>query len=174
MRRNPEARAEDPSAVHLRPAMRSDADTILRWRNDPWIVSLGKGGRTVSPEEHAAWMARVLADADRHLLFIIHGAGFDIGLVRLDRFEDAKALVTIYLMQPYTGKGYGASALRQAAQAGFATWPALRALEAEVRGDNEPSLRLFAKCGFAREPRSASGQEIVRFRLDRDRYQDEP
>jgi RimJ/RimL family protein N-acetyltransferase len=149
--------------VELRRARPDDAATILRWRNDPWIVSLGKGGRTVSPDEHAAWMKRVLASPD-HVLFVVQVGGADAGLVRLDRIEGAAALVTIYLMQPFIGKGHGSSALRAAVSAGFKAWPDLRALHAEVRRDNAASLRLFARCGFTQ---LGTDDELVQFRLAR-------
>jgi len=153
--------------VGLRRARADDAGTILRWRNDPWIVSLGKGGRTVAPAEHAAWMQRVLSNPDDHLLLVIVVQGTDAGLVRLDR-EGAAALVTIYLMQPFIGKGHGSAALRLAIAEGFAAWPQLEALHAEVRRDNRASLALFARCGFAED----GGGELARFVLAREAWRE--
>ena len=135
----------------LRPAVPGDAAAVFEWRNDPWIVSLSASRQRVSWETHARWFQETVAAEDRHLLFIIedepdHG----VGTVRLDRVDEHSAVVTIYILRPFVGRGLGVAALAEACRAAFARWPRLAEIRARVRADNRPSLRAFAKAGFSR------------------------
>src|SRR5262245_18456396 len=132
----------------LQLAEADDARRVFAWRNDPWIVSLSTSRREVSWEEHRRWFPTVL-DRSRHLLFLVSGEGGEqAGTVRVDRQGEA-AVVTIYLLRPFTGRGLGPRALRAACQEAFRRWPDLARVVAHVRSDNEPSLKAFARVGFA-------------------------
>jgi RimJ/RimL family protein N-acetyltransferase len=134
--------------VQLRAAIPDDARQVHAWRNDPWIVSLGSSGRTVPWEEHAAWFRKVLAD-ERWLLWIVEtGEGVGAGTVRLERDGEEHAVVTIYLLREFTGKGLGVRALEQACALGFSRWPIQR-IHALIRAGNDHSVSAFRKAGFA-------------------------
>jgi RimJ/RimL family protein N-acetyltransferase len=146
-------------SIRLRPATLADARTVFTWRNDPWIVSLSASRATVGWEEHIAWYERVIHGD--HLLHIIESdEGAGMGCVRLDR-SGAEAVVTIYLLRPFVGKGIGVLALRQSCAEAFAHWPALRRIRALIRPDNVPSLRAFAKAGFVNEKCGPTAKEQV-------------
>lgn len=131
----------------LRLAEASDGDLVFRWRNDPWIVSLSTSRREVTREEHRSWFGSAL-DRDRHLLFIVLSEGqTPAGTVRLD-LVDAAAVLTIYLLRPFTGRALGPRAIEEACRAGFAHWPQLMQIEAYVRSENLPSIKTFRRTGF--------------------------
>lgn len=134
-------------SILLRLATAGDTRCIHSWRNDSWIVSLGSSGKTVTWEEHEAWLRGVLADPN-HMLFVIEIGGIGAGTVRLDRTRGDTAMVTIYLLREFTGKGFGVRALEDACTRGFSRWP-IAAVHACIRADNRPSLGAFAKAGFA-------------------------
>jgi RimJ/RimL family protein N-acetyltransferase len=163
--------------VRLRRAGRGDAERVFTWRNDPWIVSLSKSGCVVTRDEHLLWYEEAMDDR-RHLLFIIEleQAGpaatlVEAGVVRLDRDGHGGSLITIYLLQPYTGRGYGVASLKQATEQAFALWPDLESIRAEIRRDNIASIKAFSRVGFrqsmAQQSREFPG--VCEMHLDRAR-----
>jgi RimJ/RimL family protein N-acetyltransferase len=153
----------------MRPADASDIRTLFDWRNDPWIVSVSTTGRAVTWEEHQAWFPSVL-DRSRHLLFIIHtDEGIPAGSLRLDR-KGADAVVSIYLMKPYTGIGLGPRAIKAGCQKAFEHWPVLERIVAYVRSDNRPSVNAFSRAMFHHSPEEATSPPghvaLVRMRGD--------
>lgn len=136
-------------SLKLRPATPDDARRIFAWRNDPWLVSRSTSQLPVSWEEHSRWFERVLTD-HRHLLLIIEPEpGIAAGTVRLDRIDDSRAVVTIYLLREFTGQGFGARALVDACSRAFAGW-SIHTIHAHIRKDNHPSFSAFVKAGFVR------------------------
>lgn len=144
----------------LRTAHRDDARQVFAWRNDPWIVSLGSSRRTVAWEEHRQWFDAVLADASR-LLLIAQADGHNAGTVRIDQAGEDAAVITIYLMQQFTGRGLGVRAIDAACDCAFRQWPALTKILARIRADNTPSQKAFAKAGFCEELSCAGGDHVV-------------
>lgn len=133
-------------AVTLRPARASDAERLFAWRNDPYLVSRSSTGRGVTREEHSAWLARTLADADRCLL-VIAVEGTEGGAVRFDRRAAGEAVISVYLLGPLTGRGAGVEAIRAGCLRLQEEWGPT-AVIAHVRDDNGPGRRAFAKAGF--------------------------
>jgi RimJ/RimL family protein N-acetyltransferase len=132
----------------LRRATEADRETVLGWRNDPWIVSLSATQSPVTREEHERWFGDVLGSPDRALWIIDDDTGVGLGIVRVDRATAREAFVTIYLQRAYTGRGIGRAALASACRQAFDAWPDLTALRAVIRADNEVSRRAFAHAGF--------------------------
>lgn len=136
------------SAVSLRPATPEDADRVFTWRNDPWIVSLSTSRSTVAWREHQAWFGQMM-DRSCHLLFIVNDAeGTPSGTVRVDRTVPGEAVITIYLMRDYTGRGMGPQAIALACRAAHEMWPDLIQVMARIRADNGPSIKAFTRAGF--------------------------
>lgn len=135
-------------SLKLRLATTEDTKTIFLWRNDPWIVSLSASQRTVSWEEHIRWFTKVL-NQDNHLLFVIEfKPNNGIGSIRLDYEQNQRAIVTIYILRPFVGRGLGVVALSEACHLGFSHWSSLLSIHAYIRSDNSPSIRAFSKAGF--------------------------
>ena len=120
---------------------------VYAWRNNPWIISLGSSRQSIAWEEHCEWFQRMLADTQHLLLIIECDGGAGAGTVRLDRTNEQRAVVTIYLLREFTGRGLGVQALLEACSLGFIRWP-IETIHAYIRDDNHPSLSAFAKAGF--------------------------
>jgi RimJ/RimL family protein N-acetyltransferase len=134
--------------ARLRLVEAEDIGQLFEWRNDPWIVSLGTSRREVTWEEHSAWLSRVLKQ-DRHLLFIVYSCeGVPAGTVRLDVQDPGAAILTIYLLKAFTGRGLGPWAVGEACWMALARWSRLERITAFVRRDNLPSIKCFARAGF--------------------------
>lgn len=137
--------------MKLRRAVADDRDRLLAWRNRPEIVALGSSQRTVSPDEHGAWYARVSADERTRLYIVESDAGEPIGQVRFDPHETAEAVVSIYLVAEHTGRGKGTRALTEATQRA-ASELGLRRVWAVIRDSNVASQTSFGRAGYARSP----------------------
>ena len=151
-------------SVYLRPAGQGDMERIFKWRNDPWIVALSMSKKAVTRVEHERWFILIL-DREQHLMYIlVHQDGPEMGTLRFDREGPVQALVTIYLLQPFTGKGYGVAALIEGSAAAFAAWPDLQFIDALIRPENSPSINAFGKAGY-QIVRKGPGE--IRMRLQR-------
>lgn len=133
------------TGLRLRPAANADRDLLLAWRNRPEIIARGTHLRTIEPDEHARWFADALTST-RRLLLIVELDGEPIGQVHFQAVDAGNWSVSIYLLEPYTGRGLGTEALHTACaiahQRGVATTWAL------IRDENERSTAAFRRVGF--------------------------
>jgi UDP-2,4-diacetamido-2,4,6-trideoxy-beta-L-altropyranose hydrolase len=151
--------------IRLRPACAEDMECIFEWRNDPWIVSLSISKKTVTRLEHEYWFARIL-NREKHLLYILANKnGTEMGTLRFDRKGPSQALVTIYLLRPFTGKGYGVAGLIKGSAEAFSSWPDLQSIDALIRAENRPSIRAFCKAGY-QIVKKAPGEILMRLHRD--------
>jgi RimJ/RimL family protein N-acetyltransferase len=142
----------------LRPATAADSDRLREWRNDPETVAASLRGRSVEPEEHEAWLARVLDDPEERL-FIVEEEGEPVGQVRLQRHANGRLEVHIGLAAGARGRGLGRQTLELAwKEAGG------EPVNARVLADNERSLRAFAAVGF--RERSRDEREVLLERVE--------
>jgi RimJ/RimL family protein N-acetyltransferase len=130
----------------LRPAGPNDAELIFGWRNDPFTISRGSSGRRVERAEHLQWFANALASAS-HLIFVALDNATPIGLVRFERKEKAVCVISIYLLEPYTGKGAGVEVIKQGCGRALSVWD-IEGIVACVLDHNAPAQSAFKKVGF--------------------------
>ncbi|MDA8164128.1 MAG: bifunctional GNAT family N-acetyltransferase/class I SAM-dependent methyltransferase [Desulfobacteraceae bacterium] len=136
----------EAAVINLRSLAEGDQELLFAWRNDPWIVERSTSRRLVSWPEHRAWCGEVLS-SPLHLAFVITIDGEEAGLVRFHRTDPDQAEVSIYLIERFTGRGWGVAVLRRACALAFAEWP-IRSVRAHVRSDNAPSCSAFTRAGF--------------------------
>lgn len=129
--------------MFLRAMLSSDSETVLRWRNDPETRRNSINTAEVSPDEHARWFAKVLADQPRRN-FMADIDGISIGVVRLDWSEDSESCDLSFVVAPeYRGRGYGFAIVEHAVQG----MQNVRVC-AEVKMSNVASRRIFERLGF--------------------------
>jgi len=133
-------------AISLRPVTAADRDTILCWRNDPYIVAKGSSHREVQAEEHRMWFEETIR-AERRKMFIVLNQDNPIGQVRFDRERETDCVISVYLLRHFTGKGWGVEAIRVGCNLIFQAWDVERVI-ACVRLDNPTGLSAFCKAGF--------------------------
>ncbi len=145
--------------LRLRPAVEADAQLLRAWRNDPETQAASRNTDVVGPEEHGAWLERVLADPDRRLL-IVEFDDEPVGQIRFDRTRGYSYEVSLSLDPAWRGRGLGTRALR-----GGCDWLWMHThavgIKAEVRKRNEASKAVFLSAGF----RPAGGGEAGFLRL---------
>jgi RimJ/RimL family protein N-acetyltransferase len=147
--------APAPAVQRYRPARAADAELLLTWRNDAAVRAVSHTTHEVAPAEHAAWLARVLADPDRTLL-VVEREGEPVGTVRLDR-EDDEATLSVTVAPEQRGRGVGVQAIRESTELELAARPELARVVALVKAENTASQRAFERAGYVRsELRGAS------------------
>ena len=137
--------------VVLRRAGPNDRDKIFAWRNDPWIVSLSADQRIVDEKEHTFWFNAILHDPSR-LLFIVTQGNVDVGTLRVEKLDEQRAALTVYLMRSFTGRGLGKKAIVQGSREAFRTWRDLQSIHAIIRVENTASIAAFRKAGYVECP----------------------
>ncbi len=133
-------------AVSLRLATMDDRDMIFRWRNDPFIVAHGSFLREIEWEDHKKWFQETVLGSSRKMFIVLHEDN-PIGQVRFDRQSQDEAVLSVYLLQPFIGRGWGVMAIRMGCAATFGAWDVDRII-ACVRHDNLSGRSAFLKAGF--------------------------
>jgi len=132
--------------ISLRPATMTDLGMVFDWRNDPFVVSQGSSHRGVEREEHQTWFEKTIVGNSRRM-FIVLEQGNPIGQIRFDRKDRMECVVSVYLLQAFTGRGWGVQAIRMGCAAIFEVWDVDRVV-ACVRQDNQAGRSAFLKSGF--------------------------
>lgn len=139
-------------AVTLRPLAAEDGAGVLAWRNSEAVAPYMYSEHVITPQEHATWLTRALAEDDRKF-WIIELDGAPVGLanlVKIDR-ENSKCEWAYYLADPATrGRGVGAVVEYLVLSFVFERL-GLNRLWCEVFLDNEAVWRTHEGFGFRRE-----------------------
>lgn len=129
-------------AVTVRSASAADAELLLAWRNDPQTRAWSRTTAPVTPDEHRAWLDRVLATSDR-LLLVAEQRDQPVGTVRFDR-DDAGWEVSITLAPDARGRGLAVPVLLAAER----VLDAPATIVATAHRDNAASMALFRRAGY--------------------------
>ena len=141
------------SNLALRLAEARDCEQIFAWRNDPFIIAKGSSARTVLFDEHVKWFQANVGNSERRLQ-VVEIASQPAGLVRFDLLNKHEAVISIYLTESFTGKGYGTEAIRQATDSLIKDWGV--SVIACVRNDNAAGTKVFLQAGYIAAPGHAA------------------
>lgn len=119
----------------LREATWKDCHCVWQWKNDPDALAVSLSSQPVPWEEHQIWFKKKLESLNS-VLFIGEIDSQSFGVVRVD-----KQRVSINLAPEFRGKGLGYKLLSRVLKR-------YGDLEAEVKKDHHPSLKLFQSLGF--------------------------
>jgi UDP-2,4-diacetamido-2,4,6-trideoxy-beta-L-altropyranose hydrolase len=139
-------RGQDVKLI-LRPARMEDCGTVFQWRNDPFVMRRGSSQEPVSLDEHSRWFAMSLASPRERILFVAECDGVPAGLARFDRDGADDAIISVYLIERFTGQGLGGTVIQSACREATQRWNVRRVL-AFVRNDNPAGMKAFLGAGF--------------------------
>jgi RimJ/RimL family protein N-acetyltransferase len=131
----------------LRPAEKWDCGLVFQWRNDPFILRRGSSQTPVSFDEHSEWFTRSLASPDERILLIVECDGVQAGLARFDRDGADDAIISVYLIERFAGRGLGRTVIQSACREAAARWQVRRVI-AFTRNDNPAAMKAFLAAGF--------------------------
>lgn len=133
--------------LRLRRASMSDAEALLRWRNDRLTREASRHPDEVRRDQHLAWLQASLERDDRLLTMVADDRG-EVGTVRWDRVGDAEWEVSITVAPERRGEGLSRSVLHAGEQHLLDARRDVLALYAGVRETNSASRRLFESSGY--------------------------
>lgn len=97
--------------------------------------------------DHVKWIAQVVDDPGRHA-YIIEVEDEPAGHMRVDQMEEGIGVITVYLLEPWTGRGLGVQSIVMGANKVLDTTDIHR-IYAFVRKDNLAGEKGFTRAGFA-------------------------
>lgn len=132
--------------VTLKPICKGDLRMIFKWRNNPFLVSLGSTGKTVTWQEHSKWFDRILKSRENKLFVVLKGA-IPVGQVRFDLHGKETYKISIYLLEEYLHQGIGSVALEKSIRLMRAGNKGKKFI-AFIKERNIYSKRVFSRNGF--------------------------
>ncbi|HWQ47285.1 MAG TPA: GNAT family protein [Longilinea sp.] len=140
--------------VYLRPLMKSDAEQIRKWANDPELRGLTGETLPMTLEEAEAYIERIRGDQSRVWFMVVaKDTGKVIGETGLLRMFYAWRNTDLSIIigeQEGRGKGYGLEAINLMLDYAFG-YLNFHRVSIGVVGFNEKALKFYEKVGFKRE-----------------------
>jgi RimJ/RimL family protein N-acetyltransferase len=133
-----------------RPLVVEDAAELFVAHSDPDVHHFWSSDVHASLEESAQYTADTIAVPDSWHWALTEDGGEALGRLSLFKRRDGVAEIGVIVRAAAQGKGLASECLRLACHFGFETLGLVR-IFADVDPDNEASLRLFERNGFARE-----------------------
>lgn len=150
----------NPSELTLRPVQPNDCLLLFRWANDAAVRQSSLDPRPILWSTHRDWFGKFLAHPDKRM-FIAELNGMPVAQIRFEPSE-GRLRLSYLVDRHFRGKGIG----RRIAELGIREIRrgTSETIVAEVREENEASLRVFRALGF-REAGSTTNGVLV-FLLD--------
>lgn len=147
--------------LRLTRAVDADAYALWLWANDPDTRRAAFDRAEIAWEPHRAWLREQLADS-RTVVLIGYADDRPVGSIRFDTKDAwATARLSYVVASEARGAGYGRALVERGVELLRSEHPSTT-IRAEVRRDNEASLRVFRRLAW----READGErDSIRFEL---------
>lgn len=147
-------RSEDSKDnILMRPVRISDSQQLFKWRNHSSVRRYSRHVEEITLEIHQAWFANKLdLSNDVSKIFMFSRLDIDIGMTRLDLFDDRMAEVSLLVEPTLQHQGLGSKILHQTINYAFEGLN-YSVLRANIHIENLSSAQLFSKFGFVRVSR---------------------
>jgi RimJ/RimL family protein N-acetyltransferase len=132
--------------IVIREALKKDCDFLFYWRNSEKNREFSIMDRTFTLDEHRSWFARCMGDPNC-ILLIGESAGEAAGVLRYD-LSGKSAVVSVYLVPGWHGKGYGPALLKAGNSWLKEHRQEISAVQAHVKVNNLASKQAFIESGF--------------------------
>lgn len=137
----------DPENGYLRPAVESDMDLLFEWANEPLVRKNSFTTKEIAYEEHKKWFYDLLKDDGcRQYIYVCNGEA--VGQARVKQKGDTGE-ISYSVCAEKRGMGYGRRLLQMVCMRAKEDFPMIRALQGEVKPDNEASKKAFLNAGFS-------------------------
>ncbi|NID10013.1 GNAT family N-acetyltransferase [Fibrivirga algicola] len=130
-----------------RVATAADVRLYFDWANDPATRQQSFNSGPIRWENHEAWFARKLADANALLLVFDTDENVSVGQVRFERQPDGEVIIGVSVDHAFRGRGLAWQLIADGCQVCQASWGNVP-ISAYIKPDNQPSIRAFERAGF--------------------------
>ena len=131
------------NAGMVREASLDDARAVWEMRNDPATRENSNNQGEIPLEQHLEWFKDKYFVHKENLCFVLDEEDKIVGYCRFDLEED-RYVVSIAIDPTYQGRGLGSALLAEALK----RLPDGKEVVAEVKADNQGSLKIFEKNNF--------------------------
>lgn len=137
--------------TYLRSIEPGDAETIARWKSDPYVrqMALDPNHATTAEKERKNIQQALDDSSEEYLLIVEQKTDQPLGYIRLNWWHGREIAWLRYAMGERRGEGLCYEALTALLERLFNE--ALHRIDGEVYSCNEPSIRLLERLGFVRE-----------------------
>jgi RimJ/RimL family protein N-acetyltransferase len=137
--------------LYLSPINHDDAETYIKWMNDPTNVAIdfGQYPLLVSSKNDLKWLFEPESNVHRYAMVLLDG-DIMIGSISLHDIDhrNRHAFIGIFIGEAeHRNKGYGAEAIRLILNFGFKTMN-LHSILLSVQEDNHAGISCYKKVGF--------------------------
>lgn len=136
----------DGGLLWLRPANLMDASFAYTLRSDPQVNRYFFNSEPVTWQDHLAWFAHAIAQADKNVLIAENSSGY-VGVLRLDQ-DEREAEISLSLHPSQFGRNFGPRLLRLSTRWAQRHLRRTDRLTARIHPENTASIKAFAKAGF--------------------------
>jgi UDP-2,4-diacetamido-2,4,6-trideoxy-beta-L-altropyranose hydrolase len=145
--------------MQLRPLREDDCQLLFAWANDPAVRSASFYSAPVQWEEHRQWFSQKLQDPQSVIYLGETVSGEPAGQVRFHLDGDGqrqRATLSVVVAPKFRGAGWGKELIAFSIRM-LARVHSIHCVDAFVKPDNQPSIRLFESAGFRR----AGGDQVA-------------
>nr|WP_246427934.1 GNAT family N-acetyltransferase [Paenibacillus phyllosphaerae] len=132
--------------MQVRLAHNGDAAMLFAWRNEETVRQQSFNSDPIDWATHVRWLEMTLASSDQLICIALEGDK-PAGSFRLEKLTDSTVLISITVAPMLRGQGLGSRMLRLAAEQCRSRFGPVT-IVAQIKADNEASLRAFAKAGY--------------------------
>lgn len=141
------------TAITLKPADPApdseDCRAVWEWRNDPVTRQMSRTTELIPWESHKRWYEK-FARSPQTSLLIASIDGAPACMVRFDTLSPGACELHINLNPALRGKRHGGPILAAACAYGFERLN-FHTIDANIKVENLPSIKIFEGCGFVRQ-----------------------
>lgn len=149
----------------LRPIRETDCKLLFSWATDPAARNASFHSAPILWEDHEKWLAHKLRDPDSVIYVGETCTGEPVGQVRF-HLDGERATLSVVVAPKFRGAGWGKELIAFSIRT-LARTHSTRRVNAFVKPDNQPSIRLFESSGFRRSGEDqVAGQPAVLFTWD--------
>ncbi|WP_396157225.1 GNAT family N-acetyltransferase [Flavobacterium sp.] len=131
----------------FREAKEKDSLLFFEWANDASVRDNSYQSEPISIETHNIWFLNKLRDDDCFMTVFENHIGDPIGQVRIQRFDNEKAMIGISSDVKHRGKGYAFKMIQMASEVFLKENPQ-SCISAYIKLENLASQRAFEKAGY--------------------------
>ncbi|MFZ6035969.1 MAG: GNAT family N-acetyltransferase [Patescibacteria group bacterium] len=135
-----------PEKILIRKVTRADTRTVYDLAMDPVVRKNSFSSSAISLPQHITWFNRKLHDPSGTFLIAEYEGRF-AGQVRFD-CADGVAIIGISVTAQFRGRKLALPLLQLAIKHYLSLHPEIMRIEAFIKPDNTPSIKLFEKAGF--------------------------
>jgi len=131
--------------ISLRPVTKDDIKKIFEWINGLNVRNNSLNPRKIKWQEHVDYWSKRLKN-NINYSYIVGLKGTNIGLVRLDKYDEKSYEISILISEGYRGKGTSTLIIDEIKK--IANDLNIKELIARVKPNNTISKHIFEKNGF--------------------------